>query len=133
MEKTTSEVEEFQVEKLKIRVHPNREAAGVAAAKATAEAMKTIAANRKIFSVIFATGASQIETLKGLTAIPGLPWNQIDGFHMDDYVGLPLNHPASFRAYLEEKLVRRVPIRSFAYVFNDTATPEKTCKDYAEK
>ena len=76
MERTTSEVEEFQVEKLKIQVHRSREAAGVAAAKATAEAMKAIAANRKIFGVIFATGASQIETLKSLTAIPGLPWAQ---------------------------------------------------------
>ena len=70
MEKTTSEVEEFQVEKLRIQVHPSREAAGLAAAKATADAMKAIAANRKIFSVIFATGASQIETLKGLQSLP---------------------------------------------------------------
>jgi glucosamine-6-phosphate deaminase len=132
VEKTTSEVEEFQVEKLKIQVHPSREAAGAAAAKATSEAMKEIGANRKIFSVIFATGASQMETLKALTAIPGVPWPQIDGFHMDDYVGLPLNHPASFRAYLEEKLVRRVPIRSFAYVDGLAPDPAKTCADYAE-
>lgn len=133
MEKTTSEVEEFQVEKLKIQVHPSREAAGVAAARATAAAMKAIDANRKIFSVIFATGASQIETLKALTAIPGLPWTKIDGFHMDDYVGLPLDHPASFRPYLEEKLVRKVPFRSFAFVDGLAPDPEKTCKDYADK
>ena len=133
MEKATSEVEEFQVEKLKIQVHPSREAAGAAAAKATADAMKALAADRKIFSVIFATGASQIETLKALTAIPGLPWAQIDGFHMDDYVGLPVDHPASFRAYLQEKLVSRVPIRSFAYVDGLAPDPENTCKDYAEK
>jgi glucosamine-6-phosphate deaminase len=133
MEKATSEVEEFQVEKLKIQVHPSREAAGAAAAKATADAMKALAAQRKIFSVIFATGASQIETLKALTAIPGLPWAQIDGFHMDDYVGLPVDHPASFRAYLEEKLVRRVPIRSFAYVDGLAPDPEKICSNYAEK
>lgn len=133
MERTTTEVEEFQVEKLKIQVHPSREAAGAAAARATAEAMNTLAAKRESFSVIFATGASQMETLKALTAIPGLPWPQIDGFHMDDYVGLPLDHPASFRAYLEEKLVRKVPIRSFAYVDGLAPDPAKTCKDYAEK
>jgi glucosamine-6-phosphate deaminase len=133
MEKLTSEVEEFQVEKLKVQVHPSREAAGAAAAKATADSIKALAAARKIFSVIFATGASQIETLKALTAIPGLPWAQIDGFHMDDYVGLPLDHPASFRAYLEEKLVRKVPIHSFAYVDGLASHPEKTCKDYADK
>jgi glucosamine-6-phosphate deaminase len=133
MEKTTSEVEAFQVEKLKIQVHPSREAAGAAAARATAEAMNAIAADRKIFSVIFATGASQIETLKALTSISGLPWAQVDGFHMDDYVGLPSNHPASFRAYLEEKLVRKVSIRSFAFVDGLAPDPEKICSEYAEK
>ena len=95
--------------------------------------MQAIAADRKIFSVIFATGASQIETLKGLTAIPGLPWTQIDGFHMDDYVGLAIDHPASFRAYLEEKLARKVPIRSFAFVDGLAPNPEKTCVNYADK
>ena len=132
MEKATSEIEEFQVEKLKIQVHPSREAAGAAAARATADAIKSLAAARKIFSVIFATGASQMETLKALTAIQGLPWSQIDGFHMDDYVGLPLDHPASFRPYLEEKLVRKVPIHSFAYVDGLAPDPDKTCKNYAD-
>jgi len=132
MEKATSEIEEFQVEKLKIQVHPSREAAGAAAARATADAIKSLAAARKIFSVIFATGASQMETLKALTAIPGLPWAQIDGYHMDDYVGLPLDHPASFRPYLEEKLVRKVPIHSFAYVDGLAPDPDKTCKNYAD-
>ena len=132
MGKAASEVEEFQVEKLKIQVHPSREAAGAAAAEATAGAMKALGAQRKIFSVIFATGASQIETLKALTGIAGLPWGQIDGFHMDDYVGLPLGHPASFRGYLEEKLVGKVPLRSFTYVDGLAPDPEKTCRDYAE-
>jgi len=133
MEKLTSEVEQFQVERLKIQVHPSREAAGAAAAKAAADAMRSVGAARKIFRVIFATGASQIETLRSLTNIPGLPWAQIDGFHMDDYVGLPLDHPASFRAYLEEKLVSKVPLRSFAYVDGLAPDPEETCKDYANK
>jgi glucosamine-6-phosphate deaminase len=133
MEKTTNEVETFQVEKLKIQVHPTREAAGAGAAKATADALREIATTRKAFSVIFATGASQIETLKALTTIQGLPWSQVDGFHMDDYVGLPLNHPASFRAYLEEKLVHKVPMHSFEYVDGLAPDPEKTCKSYADK
>jgi glucosamine-6-phosphate deaminase len=132
MQKSENEVEAFQIEKLKVQVHPNREAAGAAAAKATADAMRKAGSGSR-FSVIFATGASQIETLKALTAIPGLPWAQIDGFHMDDYVGLPLGHPASFRAYLEEKLVRKVAMHSFAYVDGLAANPEKTCKEYAEK
>jgi len=116
MQKTDPEVEYFQVEKLKVEVYASREAAGAAAGKASAEVLKKSAASGKNLGVIFATGASQIEALKELTAIPGLPWSQVDGFHMDDYIGLPLDHPASFRGYLEEKLVRKVPMHSFAHI-----------------
>jgi glucosamine-6-phosphate deaminase len=133
MVKADRDVEYFQVEKLKVEVHSSREAAGTAAANASAEALKKLAASGKNVGVIFATGASQIEALKALTAIPGLPWSQIDGFHMDDYIGLPLDHPASFRGYLEQKLVRRVPMHSFAHIDGLAANPEQTCRDYAQR
>lgn len=133
MHTITPGAEYFQVEKLKVEVHPSSEAAGAAAANASAGALKKLATLGKTFGVIFATGASQIETLKALTAIRSLPWNQVDGFHMDDYVGLPLNHPASFRAYLEQKLVSKVSMRSFAYVDGLAPDPERACRDYAQK
>jgi glucosamine-6-phosphate deaminase len=133
MQKTDQDVEHFQVEKLKVEVYPSREVAGAAAANASAEALKKLAASGKKIGVIFATGASQIDALKALTSIPGLPWSQVDGFHMDDYIGLPLDHPASFRGYLEEKLVRRVPMHSFAHIDGLAPNPEQTCRDYAEK
>jgi glucosamine-6-phosphate deaminase len=133
MRKTDQDVEYFQVEQLKVEVHSSREAAGAAAAHAAAEELKKLAASGKNFGVIFATGASQIEALKVLTSIPGLPWSQVDGFHMDDYIGLPLHHPASFRGYLEEKLVKKVPMRSFAHIDGLAPDPERTCRDYAEK
>jgi glucosamine-6-phosphate deaminase len=133
MLKTDRDVESFRVEKLKVEVHPSREAAGAAAASASAEALKKLAASGQNFGVIFATGASQIEALKVLTAIPGLPWTQVDGFHMDDYIGLPLDHPASFRGYLEEKLVRKVPMHSFVHIDGLAPDPEQTCRDYAQR
>jgi glucosamine-6-phosphate deaminase len=133
MPKSDQDVQYFQVEKIKVEVHPSREAAGAAAAHAAADALQRLAATRKSFGVIFATGASQIETLKALTAIPGLPWNQVVGFHMDDYVGLPLDHPASFRGYLEEKLTQKVQMHSFSHVDGLAPDPEKTCRDYAEQ
>src|SRR4051812_10635045 len=132
MQNTDRDVEQFQVEKLKIEVHPNREAAGAAAAKAAAETLRGLAVRDRI-GMGFATGASQIETLKYLTSIPNLPWKQVDGFHVDDYIGLPSNHIASFRPYLEEKLVRKVPMHSFSYIDGLAADPDKTCRDYAEK
>ena len=133
MQKTSPGVEYFQVEKLKVEVHPNSEAVGAAAAAAAAEALEQLSTLRKTFGVIFATGASQIETLRALTAISALPWDQVDGFHMDDYVGLPLDHPASFRAYLVRELVEKVSMRSFAHIDGRAPDPEDTCRTYAEK
>jgi glucosamine-6-phosphate deaminase len=98
---------------LKLEIHPSRQAAGAAAARAVADELRRLDQSGKDIGVIFATGASQFETLDALTSIPGLPWNRVKGFHMDEYIGLDANHPASFRRYLREKLTQRVAMRGF--------------------
>lgn len=105
---------------MKLEVHPTRAAAGEAAAKAVAEELKRLAALQNAIGVIFATGASQLAMLEALTALPGLPWDKVIGFHMDEYVQLDENHPASFRRYLHEKLTGRVTMRKF-YGMNGNA------------
>jgi glucosamine-6-phosphate deaminase len=106
---------------IKLEVHPNRKSAGEAAARAAAEELQRLAPWQKDIAVIFATGASQFDTLEALTSLPGVPWQQVLGFHLDEYVGLDENHPASFRRYLREKLVRLVSMRRF-YEIEGTAT-----------
>ncbi len=126
-----TEPRRFQVENLKIEVHPSRKAAGEAAARAAAESLRQLAKQRAIVGVIFATGASQLETLHALTAIPGLPWDHVAGFHMDEYVGLPADHPASFRRYLRENLTSRVPLAEFHEIDGTVPDPESMCREYA--
>lgn len=94
----------LQVDQLKIVVHGSRQAAGEGAARAAAESIRRIAGMRSTLGVIFATGASQLEMLRALVATPGLPWEQVVGFHMDEYLGIGADHPASFRHYLREHL-----------------------------
>src|SRR5882757_11251125 len=110
---TVDERKISKFENLKIEIYSSREAAGEAAAIATAEALHKIAAVRESFGVIFATGASQMATLNALSRIDHLPWDQVQGFNMDDYVGLPVDHPASFHAYLRDKLPQRGQMNSF--------------------
>ena len=55
--------------------------------------------------IVAATGASQFEFLEALTAAPGIDWTRVEMFHLDEYVGLPIDHPASFRRYLLERLI----------------------------
>ncbi|HUI41670.1 MAG TPA: glucosamine-6-phosphate deaminase [Terriglobia bacterium] len=116
---------------LAIEVLPNRQALGQAAAAAAAARLKALAEQHDSLAVIFATGESQLATLRALTAAPGVPWNRITGFHMDEYLGISEDHPASFRHYLRENLVRHVPFRSFHFIEGSEEVAEKTCAEYA--
>jgi glucosamine-6-phosphate deaminase len=118
---------------LKIEVHPSRAAAGLAAARAAAAALAGLAATCDSIGVIFATGASQFETLAALTSIENLPWAQVRGFHMDEYVGILAEHPASFRHYMRERLVSKVRMREFFEMDGNAPDPEKTAHDYAAR
>lgn len=129
--KQNEEVHRYQVEKLKIEIHPTREAAGSAAAQSAAGSMLQLAKENPEFAVIFATGASQLDTLQALTQIPGLPWARVRGFHMDEYIGLSPDHPASFRRYLRDNLTQKVQMKEFFEINGTASDPEKACKNYA--
>jgi glucosamine-6-phosphate deaminase len=133
MNAANTEIRHFQVGTMKLEVYPSRESMGVAAARATAEALKEIGQDHKTIAAIFATGASQLATLDALTKIENLPWSQVRGFHMDEYIGLPVDHPASFRGYLREKLTEKVPMKEFFEVDGTAPDPEQVCLYYAEK
>lgn len=118
---------------LKIEIHTNREAAGIAAAQAAAETLLELGKTYDTIGVIFATGASQLATLAALTGFADVPWRQVQGFHMDEYVGIPADHPASFRRYLRERLTRRVRMKEFNEIDGDAPDPVETARAYAEK
>ena len=60
--------------------------------------------------IIAATGASQIDFLDALTATAGIDWPCVEMFHLDEYIGLSITHPASFRRYLRERLIDKTDI-----------------------
>jgi len=118
---------------MRVRVYPTAKAAGQAAAESVAAAIRELAAERNTLGVIFATGASQMETLLALTSIPDLPWGKVHGFHMDEYIGIDGNHPASFRRYLREKLTSRVEMAAFHEMDGSASDLEKIRREYMEK
>jgi len=129
----SAEEKSFQIENLKIEIHPTRAEAGHAAAQAVAEELKRLAQkDKEMIGVIFATGASQLETLRALVKIPGLPWDRICGFHMDEYVGIAKDHRASFRLYMRNELTQQVPMHRFYEVNGSAPDSEKACREYAE-
>jgi glucosamine-6-phosphate deaminase len=128
-----TEIRRIQVGTLKLEIHPNRKAAGEAAAQAVAQALRQSTSGGHGVAVIFAAAASQIETLRTLTEMAGLPWKQMLGFHMDEYVALPENHPASFREFLRLHLTQHVALKEFFGIDGNASDPELACREYAEK
>jgi len=88
------------------------EMARVAAEQAAAILRQTVQAQGKA-RLIAATGASQFEFLQVLTSLPGIDWQQVEMFHLDEYIGLPASHPASFRRFLQERLVHKTGITKY--------------------
>ena len=106
-----------------VRVFDTKAELGRAAAADAAALLRAAIARNGQAHVIAATGASQFEFLDALTAIPDIDWAEVVGFHLDEYVGLPETHPASFRRYLKQRLVSRVHPGAFHYIEGDAADP----------
>ena len=84
-----------------------------AAARQAADVLRATLASGGRARMIAATGASQFDFLEALTAADGIDWSRVEMFHLDEYVGLPIDHPASFRKYLLERLINKTGIRHY--------------------
>ena len=79
------------------------------AADMAADKIRAAIAARGEARIIVATGASQFEFLEALVKEPGIDWTKVTGFHLDEYVGIPVTHKASFRGYMRERFVAKTP------------------------
>ncbi len=95
-----------------------REMATAAADEAAAILRETIQANGRA-RLIAATGAAQFEFLEILTSLPGIDWQRVEMFHLDEYIGLPASHPASFCRFLQERLIQRAGIKKYFLLSGD--------------
>ncbi|HAF12186.1 MAG TPA: glucosamine-6-phosphate deaminase [Blastocatellia bacterium] len=103
-----------------------------AAANEAAGLIRQAIAARGQAYLIAATGASQFEFLDELVLQPNVDWAQVTFFHLDEYVGLPKTHPASFRRYLQERIVDRVQPGAFHFVNGDALDPVAECRRVGE-
>jgi glucosamine-6-phosphate deaminase len=113
---------------MEILVYDSKRELGEAAAACAAEALSRAIAAHGEARAIAATGASQFEFLDALGALPGVDWSRVVFFHLDEYVGIPDTHPASFRRYLRERIVDRVHPRTFHFLAGDATDPVAECR-----
>ena len=103
---------------MQIQIDPDPQSSGRRAATDGAALIRTALQQRGEARVIVATGASQFAMLEALVAEPDIRWDRVTCFHLDEYVGLEIHHPASFRRYLWERFHAKLPlpVRAFHYL-----------------
>ena len=113
---------------MKISISANPAELGKVAGKAAATHIKEALTEKGYANIILATGTSQFETIQQLLSEPGIDWSNVTMFHLDEYIGLPITHPASFRKYLKERFVSKVPTLKAAHYINGEGDAPTECK-----
>ena len=114
-----------------IKIAENAHELGKSAGAAAARAIREAIISKGAANIILATGTSQFETLKQLI-LEDIDWSKVVMFHLDEYINLPVTHPASFRKYLQEKFISKVPPLKAVYLISGEVDPQAECDRLGE-
>ncbi len=109
---------------MKVTVAETDKELGQLAGKASAELIRQTIDRKGFANIILATGTSQFETLNQLIVEEDIDWSKVTMFHLDEYIGLPVTHPASFRKYLKERFLEKVPALNNVFLINGETDAE---------
>ena len=115
-----------------IKIYEDKTSLGRAAAEHAATSLRAAIQSHGKARIIAATGASQFAFLDALTAMPKIDWPRVEIFHLDEYIGLPVSHPASFRKYLRERLINKTGITKYHFLDGEGDVPAVVRKVSAE-
>lgn len=113
---------------MQINISSNPEELGKVAGAAAAKLIHRAIAENGSANIILATGTSQFETLHQLIAGKKIDWSKVTMFHLDEYIGLSITHPASFRKYLQERFISKVTELKAAYLIDGKTDPKEECE-----
>ena len=130
-QKTDQNIPSFVVEKLKVKIYPDRRAMGKAAGEAVAAKIRDVLHTRKELFMVFASAPSQEEFLEELSRSKGIAWNKITAFHLDEYIGLPGDAPQNFGHFLRVRFFEKVRAGKIYYIDGMAQDPETECNRYA--
>ncbi|MDF2474660.1 MAG: glucosamine-6-phosphate deaminase [Sphingobacterium sp.] len=118
---------------MNVKILKTRKELGLEAGNAGVAAIKTAIAANGEANVILATGQSQFETLATLVAAADIDWSKVRMFHLDEYIGIPLTHKASFRKYLTERFVDLVGPLKEVVLIDGEGDPQVECERLGNK
>ncbi len=120
---------EFKKDKIEVKIFENKDELGKASAISVAKKLNKAIAEKDYANLILATGASQFQFLEHLQQQP-IDWKKITVFHLDEYHGMPVTHPASFRKYLKERILDKVSPKQVYFLEGDAADIETVVEGY---
>ena len=123
-------VREMTYDQLACRVYSSNAEMGLAAAEHAAAALRAAIVERGVANMVLAAANSQLTFLHALCEQPGINWQAVNVFHMDEYLDLAPGHPASFSLFLRRNLVDRVPVGAFYPVPGRPADVDLACQAY---
>lgn len=123
---------QFQSGQLPVEIYPTEAEAARAAAERASAVLRTAVERHGTARVILATGNSQLAFARALCEQP-VPWEAVTIFHMDEYVGIDADHPASFRRWIRTNLVERVGATRVEYLNGDAPSVETECRRYESR
>jgi glucosamine-6-phosphate deaminase len=113
---------------MKINIASDPAKLGQAAGREASALIRDAIKRKGTANIILATGTSQFETLKQLIAETEIDWSKVVMFHLDEYIGLPSTHPASFRKYLKERFLSHVPPLKSAHLIDGEKDVKAECQ-----
>ena len=122
----------FTKDKLKVNIYDSRTEMGQYAAQDISEKIKQLLCEKPQINMIFAAAPSQNEVLAALVADKSIPWERVNAFHMDEYIGLDPTAPQCFGNFLREHIFGLVPFGSVNYIKSDATDPEEESHRYSE-
>ena len=107
-----------------LKIFSDKLSLGKAAAEQASTAIRRAIRDQGRARVIAATAASQLEFLNALAKAPDIDWQKVELFHLDEYIGLPITHPGSFRKMLLEQLIQKTGITNYHLLDGDADAAE---------
>lgn len=117
---------------LKVNIYETRDEMGKAAAADVKACIISLLENKEYINMIFAAAPSQNEVLAALANDKEIPWNRVNAFHMDEYIGLSPNAPQGFGNFLKEHIFGIAPFKSVNYIDISASDAEAECERYSK-
>ncbi|MBE9207508.1 glucosamine-6-phosphate deaminase [Nostoc sp. LEGE 06077] len=122
----------FRVDDLSVQIYNSEAEMSIDVAQITRKYLEDVLKKQDKAAVLLATGNSQLKFLDALIKLGGVDWSKITLFHLDEYLGITAEHPASFRRYLRERVEKKLYPQQFHYIEGDTLEPVAECDRYTQ-